>query len=123
VSVFTAHVREDRAPRLVREGFAWWAALFGPLWLLFAGAWVPALLDAALIVLLAVLVPRPFAGALDLLLFLLHGCFARDLLRWSLALRGYRPEAVVCGRGAEDALRRLLALRPGLLSSARARAL
>ena len=40
-------LRPGAAPVLVREGFAWGALLFGPLWLAAHRAWIPAALALA----------------------------------------------------------------------------
>ena len=48
MNTYTAHVRADRSPVLVQEGWSWGAAVFGPFWLLAQRAWIPGLLFLAL---------------------------------------------------------------------------
>jgi len=112
VRYFTAHTRADRGPELLVEGFRWGAFLFGPLWLAWHRAWVPAVLAAAALIGIAQ-VP---AGALRTVLLaafaLILGLTGNDLRRWSLARRGYLLADVVAARDAEAALARYLAERP-----------
>ena len=42
------------------------------------------------------------------------GVFGRDLVRWSLARRGFDEAHVIAARDADTALARLLARRPDL---------
>jgi hypothetical protein len=113
VKVFTSHLKDGRAPVLVREGFSWWAALFGCLWLLFQGAWVPAVLVFALDLAVNWL-PPGVEGPASIGLLLLQGCFGRDLVRWSLGLQGFVDGPVVAAGDADQALARLVGERPGL---------
>ncbi len=109
--LYTAHLRPGRVPVLVREGFSVGALLFGPLWLLGQGAWLPAVVVAALWG-LAGLLPHP--EAFWLALAVLAGVLGRDLCRWALARRGYALSQVVAGPDADAALARLLASRSDL---------
>jgi hypothetical protein len=114
VRIFTSHLKAGAAPVLVREGFSWGAALFGWVWLLWQRAWIPAALAFAVLL----LVSRGDGGwGGDLLvgLVLLQGCFGRDLVRWSLGLRGYVEGPVVAARDADGALTRLVAERGDLV--------
>jgi hypothetical protein len=113
VRVFTSHLKDGRAPVLVREGFSWWAALFGWVWLLVQGAWIPAALVFA-VDLMAMWVPREFSGAVVIGLVLLQGCFGWDLVRWSLGLRGFVAGPVVAAPDSDQAFARLVGERPGL---------
>jgi hypothetical protein len=117
VKVWTAHTSAHAAPVLVREGFSWGAALFGPFWLLAHRAWIAGVLVLCLWVGVA-LVPPPLRGVLELALAWLLGLCGRDLLRWSLARRGYLLAHVVAARNRDDALARLLDRRPDLISEA-----
>ena len=73
---WTAYLRGQDEPVLVREGFAWGAFLFGPLWLAWHRTWIPAAISLAILVLIQVFVPAPVAGVLLLAAaayFLLQG--------------------------------------------------
>ncbi len=119
MKTWTAHLKLAAPLVLVREGWSWGAFLFGPLWLLFQLAWIPAVLVTAAIVGLLVLAPEPFrAPALFGLAWLL-GLLGRDLVRWSLALRGYELAHVLAARDEDTALARLLAARTDLVEQLR----
>ena len=112
MTIFTIHGKPQCLPVLVPEGFSWGAALFGWLWLILQGAWVPGLLVLATAFGAAFLSdrigsPAPLAG-----LFLAQGMFGRDLVRWWLALRGYQPAGAVAAATRDAALVRLLSERP-----------
>ncbi|MBV8590872.1 MAG: hypothetical protein JO212_12600, partial [Acetobacteraceae bacterium] len=51
---WTVHIREDKPPELVPEGFAWGAFFFGPLWLFLHRAWIAGLLSLAAYILIGV---------------------------------------------------------------------
>jgi hypothetical protein len=116
VKTYTAHVRQDRPPVLVKEAFAWGAFLFGPLWLLWQRAWIAAVLSVVAFA-LTLAAPPPTRPALNFALLLLLGLNGRDLVRWSLARRGYHLAHVVAGRSADDAFLRLLDHVPDLASA------
>ncbi len=116
MKVWTAHLRRDAEPVLLREGFSWGAFLFGPLWLAARRAWVPAALSLLAFVLIAALAPPPVADILVPGLAWLLGLTGRDLARWSMAQRGYIETHVVVARDEGDALSRLLANRPDLIA-------
>lgn len=107
MKIYTAHLRAGRVPVLVTEGFTWGALLFGPLWLLWHRAWVVALLSLVPLG-LALLAPPAWRPVLSFGVLLLLGFSGRDLVRWSLARRGYALAHVVAGRGRDDALLRLM---------------
>jgi hypothetical protein len=116
VKIYTTHLKPGAEPVLIREGFSIAAALFGWLWMVFQMAWVP----AALLFLAEMLVgritvhlgsPVPFLG-----LILVQGVFGRDLLRWSLSLRGFADGPVVGGLTEDAAFARLLDQRPDLIA-------
>lgn len=112
--VYTSHVKPNALPVLVREGFSWGAAIFGWIWLLVLGAWIPALL-----VLAAAIGALAVAGSIQspapvVALFLVQGVFGRDMLRWSLWLRGYLNAGPVAAATHDAALLRLLSERPEL---------
>ena len=111
---WTAHIRQGAPPVLVREGFAWGALLFGPLWLAAHRAWVPAGLSLAAFVLIHFLAPDGISTALTGGLMLLLGLSGHDLRRWSLDHRGYLLAQVVAAHNELGALERLLTRRPDL---------
>ena len=121
--LFTVHARghagagERPRTRLVREGFALWAFLLGPLWLLGRGLWL-ALLGYLLVAAAIAALPEAWSGWVTLALQVLLGLHARDLERWTLRRRGFATEGVVAGRDAEEALLRLLQARPALARGA-----
>jgi hypothetical protein len=114
--VWTAHTRPQAAPVLVREGFSWWALIFGPFWLLARGAWLPALLGllAAGVISRA---PADRVAWLETGLAFAFGLFGRDLWRWSLAQRGFTLVHVVTAGSEDEAFARLLARRPDLIGA------
>jgi Protein of unknown function (DUF2628) len=103
-----------RPPLLIREGFSFWAFLFGPFWLFAHRAWL-----AGLVVLVGLvgvnLLPDPYGIALALAAHLLLGFQGQDLRRWTLARRGWSLAHVVQAHSAEGALARLLQAEPRLL--------
>ncbi len=114
MTVWTVHLRAGRPAVLVPERFSFWAMLFGPLWLLAHGAWIPAVLVFCAFVVAAVAVP----GSLGLVVLVgmawLVGLSAQDMRRWSLGLRGYALVHVVAGTDADVAVARLHDARPDL---------
>ena len=118
--VFTVHLRPRAAPVLVPEGFSWGAAVFGPLWLLGRGAWVPGVLA-----LCADITAWSLVGGLDRMVLLvliawMLGVFGHDLRRWSLGRAGFGLAHVVAARNEDAALARLLHARPELAREAMA---
>ena len=117
MKVWTAHLHPARPPVLIHEGWSWGAALFGPFWLLAHRAWVPGVIVLAVVVALNLLVPNGLRGLLALGFFLLLGLLGRDLLRWSLARRGYVLAHVVAAGDNDAAFARLLDARPDLAAA------
>jgi hypothetical protein len=116
--VWTAHTRPHRAPVLVREAFSWGALVFGPLWLLAHRAWIAGVLLLCLGIAVAVLVPPATGVPLLLAIAWAQGLYGRDLVRWSLARRGFLLAHVIAARDADAALARLLDRRPDLIADA-----
>ena len=116
MKIFTAHTKPFATPILVREGFSWAAAIFGPVWLLAHRAWVGAVLTICLVVAIAML-PRPFAWPAALALAWVLGLFGHDIRRWSLARRGFLLAHVVAAPDGDTALARLLDRRPDLIEA------
>jgi len=117
VKFWTGHVRSGTAPVLVREGFAWGAFLFGPLWLALHRAWVPAALALVAGILILALAPGATAIALILALALWLGASGHDLRRWSMRQRGFTLFQVIAAHNETDAFARLLERRPDLAGS------
>ena len=114
MKIYTALLKADAEPVLVREGFSWGALILGPVWLAAHRAWVAAALSLAAAVLIAVLVPRPASVILELGLALILGLTGNDLRRWALESRGYLLIHVLAAINADDAFTRLLVRRPEL---------
>ena len=113
---YTAHIKPDCAPVLLPDGWSWGAAVFGPLWLLAHRALIPAVLFAAVVVLVLVFAPLGLALVIGLGLGVLSGLLGRDAVRWSLERRDYMLSHVLVARDAESALARLLLARTDLHS-------
>src|ERR1700739_65629 len=95
----------------VRDGFHFWAMVFGVLWLAWTRLWlaliggiiVMAVVDVAMVGLGV----RPVAAfAADLLLALLLGFEAASLQRWTLSRRNWRQLDIVVADDEESAERR-----------------
>jgi hypothetical protein len=114
VKIYTALLKQDAEPVLVREGFAWGALFFGPLWLAVHRAWIPAAISLAAYVLIGLLAPRPAAAILIVALAVLLGLTGQDLRRWALEWRGYLLVHILAAVNGDDAFMRLMALRPDL---------
>ena len=112
--IYTAHLRADRPPVLLAEGFSWGALIFGALWLFLHRAWIAGLLALAASVLIGTLTRPPARLVLELGLAVILGLFGRDLVRWSLDRRGYLAAHVIAARNTEQALSRLLTERPDM---------
>jgi hypothetical protein len=121
MKTWTAHMKPGRDPVLVKEGFAWGAFLFGPLWFAASRAWVLALLYAALVVLFFVFMPNRGGVVILTGVAVLAGLLGRDLVRWSLEHRGYTLAHVLAARDEDGALARLLTYRPEVASELAAR--
>jgi hypothetical protein len=114
VKTYAALVRSDSEPVLVREGFAWGALFFGPLWLAVHRAWIAAAISLAAYVLLFALAPDPANAILAVGLALILGFTGHDLRCWALERRGYSLGHVLAAGDRDDAFARLLDRRPDL---------
>jgi hypothetical protein len=95
----------------VRDGFYFWAFLFGPLWLLRRRLWLAFIFYFVVAVLigvaLSVIGASQGAQALVVFLFMvLLGLEAATLRRWTLQRRGFTPHGVVIGEDLEMAEQR-----------------
>jgi hypothetical protein len=114
VKTYTALLKANAEPVLVREGFAWGALILGPLWLAAHRAWVAAAISLAADVLIAVLAPQPASGILAAGVALILGLTGNDLRRWALENRGFLLVHVLSAGNRDDAFTRLLTHRPDL---------
>jgi hypothetical protein len=114
VKTYTALLKSDAEPVLVREGFSWGALIFGPLWLAAHRAWIAAAISLAAIVLIVALAPKPASGILVVGLALILGLTGNDLRRWALENRGYLLVHVLAAGNQDDAFTRLLTHRPDM---------
>lgn len=113
--IYTAYVNENAADpadalMLVREGFCFWAVIFGLVWLLSQRLWFASAcyigLWIAMVMWAMLLGMHPITVILtQVFLQLLLGFHARDLQRLKLSRRGYRFASVVVAEselGAEQ---------------------
>ena len=114
MKIYTELLKSDAEPVLVREGFAWGALFFGPVWLFAHRAWIAGAISLAAYVLTGVLVAGPAAAILAVGLALILGFAGHDLRRWALEHRGYLLAHVLAAADRDDAFMRLLTLRPDL---------
>ena len=124
VKVYTVHMRRfgidpDTDIQLIKEGFSWGAFLFGPLWALWNGLWLSAIvLFAAQIVTgmaAALISPAPVVASLvGFGLQMLFAMVAFDLKRRKLAGQGIEERDVVVSHNADLAMRRYLDNAPSL---------
>jgi hypothetical protein len=120
MSIYTVHEPPLRAgtaaPELeryvfVRDGFSFWALLFGPLWMLRHRMWLVFVLYLVVSFVLEGLVAVAGASdaviaAIGLLISLWVGLEAATLRRFTLRRRGWRDVGVISGEDREAAERR-----------------
>lgn len=111
---YTALIKSDAEPVLVREGFAWGALILGPFWLAAHRAWIASGIVLAAYVMIAVLVPEPAGTVVACGLGFILGFTGNDLRRWALEQRGYLLFHVIMAASMDDAFVRLLTDRPDL---------
>lgn len=116
--IYTAHVSETAPPVLIREGYAWGAAVFGPFWLIAHRAWAAAVVVICLDAFILLRLPAHLHAPLLLIMDVALGLFGHDLWREALSRRGYVAAHVLAGRDWEAAYGRLLAARPDLVGLA-----
>lgn len=96
---------------LVRDGFSFWAFVFGPVWIIWRGLWLVLLLYiVAMVALQAGLWALGASSAVKFvvgfLIALLIGFEAASLRRWTLARRNWISHGVVVADSLEMAERR-----------------
>ena len=119
MSTYTIHqppLREDDVSpdperfRFVRDGFYFWAFVFGPLWILRHRLWLVLLIYIVVMAGISAALwysgMRTAAPLVHFLLALLLGIEAGTLRRWTLARRGWMTLGVVVGDDLESAERR-----------------
>ena len=95
----------------VRDGFHFWAALLGPLWLVWHRLWLALIGWIAVTVAIDVGIARLGASGTaiflaNLLIALLMGFEASSIRRWTLSRRNWRQLDIVVARNKETAERR-----------------
>ena len=115
MTFYSTHLKAHEEPVLVPETFSWGALFFGPIWLAFHRAWIPAILSLAAGLLIALLT-HGIAATVILMtgLALMLGLTGHDLRRWSLERSGYLLVHVAAGRDEIEAMQQLLHHRPDL---------
>jgi hypothetical protein len=116
VKTYSALLKTDAEPVLVAESFAWGALIFGPLWLVAHRAWIAAAISLAAYVLIAVLASWPASVVLAAGVAVILGLTGNDLRRWALEHRGYLLAHVLAAHDRDEALTRLLVIRPDLVA-------
>jgi hypothetical protein len=120
MSIYTVHEPPPRAADalsgperfvFVRDGFAVWAFLLTPLWMLWQGLWLVLAVYVAVAAILGIILTGIGASAgavvlVGVIISLLVGLEAGTLRRFTLARRGWRNAGLVSGRNLEDAERR-----------------
>ena len=115
MSIYTVHappLRGNEAAydparfKFIRDGFYFWAFVFGPLWLLFKRLWVVLVLYIVAIAALQIGlwligVPNTPRGAVTLLMHLLVGLEAATLQRWTLGQNNWSQLGVVSSNNYE----------------------
>jgi len=95
---------------LVREGFSWRALIFGWIWLVYRGLWMPLFGYVAVVVLTALVLQRlglseAGAGLACIGCQVILAFEGNDLRRWSLNQRGYQLVGTILAE-SEDAAER-----------------
>jgi hypothetical protein len=120
MAVYTVHEPPSRAGAtsapeperfvFVRDGFSFWALLFGPLWMLRHRMWLALLGYAVVVTALGLVLRLPASATVSaivwLLLALLLGFEAGTLRRFTLGRRRFRNIGIVVGDDVELAERR-----------------
>ncbi len=117
--VYTVHVPSATAADLrasdrftfIRDGFHFWAMVFGPLWLIWNRLWLALIGWIIALVALDLVLRGLGAGSVaiasaDIMIALLMGFEAASLQRWTLSRRSWRQLDVVVADDEEAAERR-----------------
>ena len=119
--VFTVHAPVDAVRRadadrfvFVRDGFHFWAFLFGPLWFIAHRLWLAlvayfVVIAAIVGVMVALRTGADARGLVMLIVALLAGYEAANAQRWTLSRGWWRELGVVVADDAESAERRFFA--------------
>ena len=81
MKIYTALLKADAAPVLVREGFSWGGLVLGPLWLAAHRAWIAAAISLAACVLVVVFAAEPAGGILVAGVALILGLTGNETVR------------------------------------------
>lgn len=114
MATFTVHAPQGSADAaeekavFVREGFSVPAFIFGPFWLLWKRAWIPAALWTALLALVGwsgslLKIPPDAVGVVGFAVSAMLGLEGDRVLAWSLRRRGYVERDVVIGDNEAEA--------------------
>jgi hypothetical protein len=110
MAIYTVHRRAVAAddPVFVKDGFSWPAFIFTLFWLVYKRMWIVAAIVAAAMIATSQLAEMSGNAELTrtltgLIIGLILGFEGNDLLRWSLARRGYGEIDVVQGSDLEEA--------------------
>jgi hypothetical protein len=95
----------------VRDGFHFWAAVFGPVWLVWHRLWLALIGWIIIVIAIDVGMARLGAGGTaiffaDVLIALLMGFEASSIRRWTLSRRNWRQLDIVVAGNEEKAERR-----------------
>ena len=114
MKIYTALLKHEAEPVLIKEGFSWGALIFGPFWLAAHRAWTAAAISLAIYVLTWVFMPDPGRAFVMAGEAVILGLTGGDLRRWALTQRGYLLLHVLAARDWDEAWLRLLSRRPDL---------
>src|SRR5882762_2532184 len=111
LSATAANVRATDKFTFVRDGFHFWAMVFGPLWLIWNWLWLALIGWIMTVVALELVLAQLGAGSVamvsaDIMIALLMGFEAASLQRWTLSRRNWRQLDVVVADDEESAERR-----------------
>jgi hypothetical protein len=116
MATYTVHLAPappagDVAPQSIvflQDGFSWAAFIFGPLWLAWKKAWIPAALVTIGMVVAALLARKLKLGDdaivwINLAIGLALGFEGVRLVAWSLGRRGFQEKTLVIGDDRDEA--------------------
>jgi hypothetical protein len=112
MATFTVHLPPgEGAPEKIvflRDGFSWAAFLFGPFWLAWRKAWIPAAAYTLALILIALLdwkadIGKDTMAWANIAIGVALGFEGTRLVAWSLARSGYEEKMVVIGDSLDEA--------------------